>query len=194
VASLAWEGTLYFFPPVLLGAWLLEALRGRASRRLTVLTWVTLGIFGAIASLWYAPVFVANGLWSHSNTPAVMLAETSWATAPSLFGGQVLDSVGTYVNSYSLVGTFGPLLFLGVLALPFILLLGETEDSLAFVWMSFGGARSFLFRAEDAELSHRVRADRRALMGALEVHNLQRRHEGTGQKEGNEIWKRCPLL
>src|SRR6266550_5283674 len=56
IASLAWEGTLYFFPPVLLGAWVLEALRRRANRRLTVLTWVTLAIFGAVASLWYAPI------------------------------------------------------------------------------------------------------------------------------------------
>src|SRR5712692_8345541 len=76
IASLAWEGALYFFPPVLLGAWLVEVLRRRASRRLNVLTWVTLGVFGAIASLWYAPIFSTYGLFSHSNTPAVMLADS----------------------------------------------------------------------------------------------------------------------
>src|SRR5437870_6436179 len=64
IASLAWEGALYFFPPVLLGAWLLEFVRKRASRRLNVLTWVTLGIFGAIAALWYGPIFCTYGLLS----------------------------------------------------------------------------------------------------------------------------------
>src|SRR2546425_3988024 len=144
IASLAWEGTLYFFPPVLFGAWLLEVVRRRASRRLTVLTWVTLGIFGAIASLWYAPIFLTYGLWSHSNTPAVMLADSNWTVAPTLFGTPVVNTEGKYVPSYSLVGDFGPLLFLGVLALPFILLKGKTEDSLGFVWLSFGAIAPFL--------------------------------------------------
>jgi hypothetical protein len=144
VASLAWEGTLYFFPPVLLGAWLLEVLRKRASTRLTVLTWVTLGIFGAIVSLWYGSIFLTYGLWSHSNTPAVMLDETNWTTAPTLFGGPVLNAMGNYVNSFGLVVNFGPLLFLGLLALPVILLIGKTEDSIAFVWLSFGALAPFL--------------------------------------------------
>jgi hypothetical protein len=144
VASLAWEGTLYFFPPVLLGAWLLEALRGRASARLTILTWATLGIFAAIASLWYAPVFLTYGLGSHSNTPPAMLADSNWTVAPTLFGTPVLNAEGKYVPSYSLVGDFGPLLFLGLLALPFVLLEGKTEDSLGFVWLSFGALAPFL--------------------------------------------------
>jgi len=144
VASLAWEGTLYFFPPILFGAWLLEVVRGRASRRMTVLTWVTLGIFGAIASLWYAPIFATYGLWSHSNTPAVMLADSNWTVAPTLFGTSVPNAEGQYVPTYSLVGDFGPLLFLGLLALPFLLLKGETEDSLGLVWLSFGALAPFL--------------------------------------------------
>src|SRR5207249_372114 len=144
IASLAWEGALYFFPPVLLGAWLLEVVRKRASRRLNVLTWVTLGIFGAIGSLWYGAIFLTYGLFSHSNTPAAMLAESSWTTAPTLFGGPVLNAVGNYVNSYSLVGDFGALFFLGVLALPFILLKGKTEDSIGFVWLGFGALAPFL--------------------------------------------------
>ena len=144
IASLAWEGALYFFPPVLLGAWLLEVLRGRASRRLNILTSVTLLMFGAIASLWYAPIFWTYGIWSHANTPAIMLADSPWTNAPTLFGGPVPNAVGYYVNSYSLIGDFGPLLFLGVLALPFILLKGKTEDSLGFVWLSFGALAPFL--------------------------------------------------
>src|SRR5437870_404151 len=144
IASLAWEGTLYFFPPVLLGAWILEVVRRRASRRLTVLTWVTLGIFGAIASLWYGPVLLTYGFWPHSNTPAVMLADSNWTNAPTLFGTPVLNAEGNYVNSFSLIGNFGPLFFFGVLALPFVLLKGKSEDSLGFVWMGFGALAPFL--------------------------------------------------
>src|SRR2546428_2995922 len=144
IASLAWEGTLYFFPPVLLGVWLLEFVRKRASRRLNVLTWVTLAISGGIASLWYGPIFWTYGIWSHSNTPLVMLADSPWTNAPTLFGGPALNALGHYVNSYSIVGDFGPLLFFGVLTLPFILLKGKTEDSLGFVWLSFGALAPFL--------------------------------------------------
>src|SRR5437016_4677620 len=144
ISSLAWEGALYFFPPVLLGAWFLEVARKRASRRLNVLTGVTLGIFGAIAALWYGPIFWTYGLLSHANTPVTMLAETPWTTAPTLFGGPVLNAVGNYVQSFSLVGDFGPLFFVGVLALPFILLKGKTEDSISFVWLSFGALAPFL--------------------------------------------------
>jgi len=75
---------------------------------------------------------------------AVMLADSNWTVAPTLFGTPVVNTEGKYVPSYSLVGDFGPLLFLGVLALPFILLKGKTEDSLGFVWLSFGAIAPFL--------------------------------------------------
>src|SRR5438105_2397434 len=73
-----------------------------------------------------------------------MLADSNWTVAPTLLGTPVLNAEGKYVPSYSLAGDFGPLFFLGLLALPFVLLKGKTEDSLGFAWLSFGALAPFL--------------------------------------------------
>ena len=76
ISALFWEGTLYFYLPIIATYWILGILAKKATKQFNLLCLTTILVSGLIASLWYYHIFATFGLDAHANTPASVLKTT----------------------------------------------------------------------------------------------------------------------
>lgn len=76
ISAIFWEGTLYFYLPIIIAYWILGIWAGKTTKQFNLLCLTTLLVAGLIASLWYYRIFAAFGFDAHANTPASVLRTT----------------------------------------------------------------------------------------------------------------------
>jgi len=131
VLSLIWESSIYLYFSLVALFWVASIVGKKASKRLHLLSFLTLSIAIAIAMSYYLPIYMQFGIWE--NTPGFMLKSTFTFWRPdllSLLYGQLVVNHVFYIIS--------------IIAFPLLLLYAIAEreslpcESFALTFMGLG--------------------------------------------------------